>query len=78
MRVSVDNDDPDYIGFGPTTPHYRVWLNDREVKFAITADDEAGVVISHKVDENGRVVLGDKPYELARETQHGRVRIERI
>lgn len=77
MRVSVDPHDPDYIGVDPVA-HYRVYLDDREVKFAITADDEAGIVISRKVDENGHLVLGDEPYELARQTQHGRVRIERI
>lgn len=78
MRVSVDKDDPGFIGIGPATRRYRVYLDDRVVKFVITADDEAGIVISHKVDENGGLVLGDKPYELARETQHGRVRIERV
>ena len=55
MRVSVDPHDPDYIGVDPVA-HYRVYLDDREVKFAITADDEAGIVISHKVDENGHLV----------------------
>lgn len=78
MRVSVDKDDPGFIGIGPTTPRYRVYLDDREVKLVITADDEAGIVICHKVDENGRAVLGPVPYELASETLRGRVRIERI
>lgn len=77
MRVSVDKYDPGYIGLFPAT-HYRVWLDDREVKFVITADDEAGVVICHKVDKNGQVVLGSMPYTLERETLHGRVRIDRI
>ena len=73
MRMTVlDN------GFGrkidPRNERYRVFLDDVEVKFCFSADDEKGIVIMADETESGEmsVVNGD----INRVTRYGKVVIE--
>lgn len=73
MRVSVDEQDPGYspglIGRG-----VKVFLDGVEQRYAVTADDELGLVVLCDLDEQGNVkVKGD---EVVWVTVHGAVKIE--
>ena len=73
MRVSVDPSDPGYRR-NLQTEQVRVWLDDKEVKYVITADSDEGFILRYCADPDGRlVIIGD---EVAREVVLGRVRID--
>ncbi|ATA23523.1 hypothetical protein BIY26_09445 [Brenneria goodwinii] len=73
MRLTVLDDDPGQkIRIG--IDRYRVWLDDKEVRHCLTADDDKGEVISIVTDENGWMVAENG--EVKRRTRYGQVRIE--
>lgn len=73
MRLSVDPKDPGYIESG-LARYVIVYLDDKEVKYTITADEEQGVVILPRRDVNGNM-LYDGNGNVDIETMYGRVRI---
>lgn len=74
MRVTMDQDDPDYIGKG-NFGRYRVTVDGFPVKGVTEADDQAGYVVAHKFDEAGAVVVDREKNEVVMVTHRGLVRI---
>ncbi|QMV50948.1 hypothetical protein [Ewingella americana] len=72
MRLTVLDDDPGI----KTKPGNRikVYLNDVEIKFCLTADDEKGEVVIAVTDARGLMVAENG--EVKRQTLYGIVRIE--
>ena len=72
MRVTVDRRDPAY------DPEHRraiVFLDGKRVERCITADDEAGLVVVHPVDDAGKIIIDREKDEAVRQELRGRVRI---
>lgn len=75
MRVSLDKTDR---GYGPLIRRVReVYLDGVAVKYAITADEELGLVVAYAFDEAG-MVLVDLDGTLVRDMRRGRVTVELV
>lgn len=73
MRLTVLDDDPGRK-IDIRTERYTVYLDDVEVKRALTADDEKGEVIAVACDEYGHATIENG--EVKRQRLYGLVRIE--
>lgn len=74
MRLTVLEDDPgEYIE--PGRERITVYLNDVEVKFVFSADDDKGEVIAAVRDSHGQFTIENG--EVKRKTLFGQVRIVR-
>jgi len=71
MRISMKRDDPGFIEgpLGITT-----YLNGKKVTKVLTADEELGLVVVHKTDEDGRYQITHNI--ILEETLRGHVRID--
>lgn len=74
MRITVLDDDPGRK-INPNRELYTVYLDDKEIKYCLTADDEKGEVITIETDEQGRMLAENG--EVKRLVAYGQVRILR-
>ena len=74
MRISIDPSDPGYK-LGPQRL-VRVFLDDVEMRYVITADDEAGMVVQYQRDGKGSLIVDFGLGECVCETLYGAVRFE--
>ena len=57
---------------------YRPFINGGKVSNCFTADEEQGICICHKTDENGNLVLNEERTEILEETFHGKVELRLV
>ena len=74
MRLTMLDDDPGEKVI-PGRERIIVYLNDVEVKYCLTADDDKGEVVCIMSNDDGRMLVENG--QPQRQTLHGRVRIER-
>ena len=72
MRLSVVEADP---GYTPYAAYVKVFLDGKECRGAVTADEEGGYVEAYVFDQLGRLVIGEGG-EAAMQVLRGAVRIE--
>lgn len=77
MRLSSDKDDPGYEAWVKAGRRARVWLDGVEQEHCVVADDAEGLVVRHKLDEQGRRVLDRAKNQVVTEEVRGVVHIER-
>ena len=73
MRLSADSSDPGFDRY--KSMRATVTLDEKIQRFAITADEELGLVHRYVLDENFDPVLGPENGELKTETVYGVVKI---
>ena len=76
MRISCDADDPGYaewMKLGETRFEVKVFLDDAEVREVITADEEAGMLVRYRKNDEGRLIVENGIF--LRETLYGRVEL---
>lgn len=56
MRISVEPDQPGYIGDRSVTSAARIFLDGMETKGVMTADEERGFVRRYKMTHDGKIV----------------------
>lgn len=77
-RVSVREEDPGYERYVALTAgrnRIEVTLNGEALSDVVTADPDAGYVLRHLIDENGKYVLNETRDEICTEELHGEVRL---
>jgi hypothetical protein len=75
MRVSVYEDDEGYVS---NPGDYEIYLDGKEVGYAVIADEKAGYVVKYKREENGFVLKKAVfPAEFETEIVYGKVEIRR-
>lgn len=74
MRITVLDDDPGERII-PGRERITVYLNGKEVKHCLTADDVTGEVVSIETDDKGRALAQNG--EVMRQTRRGTLVIER-
>lgn len=74
MRLTVLDDDPGERIY-PGRERITVYLNDAEVRYVFSVDDDKGEVIAAVFDSRGHINVENG--EVKRETLFGHVRIER-
>ena len=74
MRISVDPADPGYV---QGSSIYQVYLDGRQLKDCVTADEERGNLICYK-HENGKPVINKAGDEFVLETLQGKVEIAKL
>ena len=72
MRVSTDQSDPGFTG----PLGIQITLNGEPIKHVITADEEQGLVIVHKLDSEGNPLFDPVTMNMEQERLHGVVRID--
>jgi hypothetical protein len=75
MRISVDKRDKGHR-FDLDLTRVRVYLDDAPFTRAVTADEEDGLIVAYKHDEEGRAVVNPDGNAFVLETLRGKVRIE--
>lgn len=76
MRVSVREGDPGYLA--NIAGMYFATLDGVRVPRCITADEDEGFVVTHKVDAEGHYILNAARDDAETEIRHGVVKITRI
>lgn len=74
MRISVEHDDPDFIGLA-SRDLYLVYLDGKRMHFVISADDAANEVHVAKTSENGGLMLSPDGDTILTEKKRGLVQI---
>ncbi len=74
MRLSADQNDPDYIG-RENAGRYEIVLNGTPITKVVECDDVAGYVVQLKCDEQGKYVLNAARDEVERVRMDGKVQI---
>lgn len=75
MRISVDPADSGYVDLMRAGLRYDCLLDGDLVRGAITADEEEGLVVAHKFDENGKHVLNATRTAIETVERRGVVRL---
>jgi hypothetical protein len=73
MRSSVLKDDLGFKNFRPGA--YEIFLNGEKVPQVLTADEEQGYILKHKLDEHGKLVINAAGTAVEREELRGKVEI---
>lgn len=80
MRLSARKDDPGYEAFNALYSNGKrpvAFLDGVEQRAAVTADEEAGLIVRHVLDDEGKPQLDpNDPHRVWEETVRGEVRIE--
>jgi hypothetical protein len=72
MRISADEHDPGYEAYCRNR-NVVVLLDGDPQRFAVTADEEAGVLVRYRLDDRGRPVFDGE--RLVRDVVLGRVEV---
>ncbi len=74
MRLSIHDDDP---GYNWRLIHRRpkAYLDGQSVDGVVTADEETGMILRHKLDRDGNVQLNREKTEVLTERLYGKVEI---
>lgn len=76
MRLSVRDDDPGYLAYaamGHLGHKVRIMLDDQEVRYVITADEDQGLIVRFKHDADDQPVI--ERDSILEETIRGKVEI---
>lgn len=73
MRVTIDENDPDYVG--KSGRWLTVFLNGRELRDCIEADDVRGTAVVYARDDDGKLMFNRERDELVRLSVQGRIEI---
>jgi hypothetical protein len=76
MRVSVYANDEGYVS---NPGDYEIYLDGKEVGYAVIADEEAGYIVKYKREKDNFVLKkATSPAEFEIETIYGKVEIRRV
>lgn len=75
MRLSIDKRDPGFshraVGLKA-----RIYLDGVEQTYAVTADEEEGLIVRYKLGDNGRPIRDEEQRGFVLETARGKVQID--
>ena len=74
MRISIN---PRDRGYRPGVWQFRVTLDGIRQLHAITADDDIGLIVRHKLNDYGSLIT-DPHGNIVQETRYGVVKINRV
>ena len=72
MRMSVHKNDP---GYHPRAHFYSVLLDGKDLPMCITADEDRGYAVVHKIDSEGNAFLNETKDATVKEKVFGKIEI---